>query len=107
GAIARGRGGRRAGGKPSADALGRARRVAIRVCAPWSSWEDAQTQNAPTAPEQTEPVTPAPRGPSTISALPVPAEPMQPPQAAGIDAPAGGRLLEFLKTITPKDLGEE
>jgi hypothetical protein len=30
---------------------------------------------------------------------------MQPPQAARIDAPAEGRLLEFLKTITPKDLG--
>jgi hypothetical protein len=30
---------------------------------------------------------------------------MQPPQAAGIDAPARGRLPEFLNTITPKDLG--
>src|SRR5947209_16087076 len=96
-----------AGEKASPEALARARRVDIRLFAPWSSWEDAQTQNAPTAPEQTETGTPAPRGPSTISALPVPAEPMQPPQAAGIDAPAGGRLLEFLKTITPKDLGEE
>ncbi len=32
---------------------------------------------------------------------------MQPPQAAPVDAPAQGRLLEFLKTITPKDLGGE
>jgi len=30
---------------------------------------------------------------------------VQPPQAARIDAPAAGRLDEFLKTITPKDLG--
>lgn len=106
-AISMGREALGAGEKPSPEALARARRVDIRLFAPWSSWEDAQTQNAPTAPEQTETVTPAPRGPSTISALPVPAEPMQPPQAARIDAPAGGRLLEFLKTITPKDLGEE
>jgi hypothetical protein len=32
---------------------------------------------------------------------------VQPPQAARIDARARGRLLEFLKTITPKDLGGE
>ena len=106
-AISMGREALGAGEKPSPEALARARRVDIRLFAPWSSWEDAQSQNAPTAPEQTVTVTPAPRGPSTISALPVSAEPMQPPQAARIDAPAGGRLLEFLKTITPKDLGEE
>jgi hypothetical protein len=81
--------------------------VDIRLLAPWSSWEDAQSQIDPTAPEQTVTVIPAPRGPATISALPVQAEPMQPPQAARIDAPAQGRLLEFLKTITPKDLGGE
>ena len=96
-----------AGEKASPEALARARRVDIRLFAPWSSWEDAQSQNAPTAPEQTVTVTPAPRGPSTISALPPQTEPMEPPQAAPIDAPAQGRLLEFLKTITPKDLGEE
>ncbi|PYN45811.1 MAG: hypothetical protein DME00_21095 [Candidatus Rokuibacteriota bacterium] len=96
-----------AGEKASPEALARARRVDIRLFAPWSSWEDAQSQNAPTAPEQTVTVTPAPRGPSTISALPAQTEPMEPPQAAPIDAPAQGRLLEFLKTITPKDLGEE
>ena len=96
-----------AGEKASPEALARVRRVDIRLFAPWSSWEDAQSQNAPTAPEQTVTVTPAPRGPSTISALPAQTEPMEPPQAAPIDAPAQGRLLEFLKTITPKDLGEE
>ena len=96
-----------AGEKASPEALARARRVDIRLFAPWSSWEDAQSQNTPAAPEQTVTVTPAPRGPSTISALPAQTEPMEPPQAAPIDAPAQGRLLEFLKTITPKDLGEE
>ena len=93
-----------AGEKASPEVLARARRVEIRLFAPWSSWEDAQSQ-IPAAPEPTVTVTPAPRGPSTISALPVPAEPVQPPQAARIDAPAAGRLDEFLKTITPKDLG--
>ena len=94
-----------AGEKASPEALARARRVDIRLLAPWSSWEDAQSQINSTAPEQTVTVVPAPRGPATISALPVQAEPMQPPQAARIDAPARGRLPEFLKTITPKDLG--
>ena len=95
-----------AGEKASPEALARARRVDIRVLAPWSSWEDAQSQINPTAPEQTVTV-PAPRGPATISALPAQAEPMQPPPAARIDAPALGRLPEFLKTITPRDLGGE
>jgi len=94
-----------AGEKASPEALARARRVDIRLLAPWSSWEDAQSQINSTAPEPTVTVVPAPRGTATISALPVQAEPMQPPQAAPIDAPARGRLPEFLKTITPKDLG--
>jgi len=91
------------GEKPSPEVLARARRVEIRLFAPWSSWEDAQGQ-IPTAPEQTVTV-PEPRGPATISALPVQAEPMQSPQATQIDAPAPGHLDELLKTITPKDLG--
>ena len=94
------------GEKASPEVLARARRVEIRLFAPWSSWEDAQSQIDPTAPEQTVTV-PEPRGPATISALPVQAEPVQPPQATLVDAPAPGRLDEFLKTITPKDLGGE
>ena len=96
-----------AGEKASPEALARARRVDIRLLAPWSSWEDAQSQGDPTAPAQTMTVIPAPRGPATISALPVQAEPMQPPQPARIDGPPRGRLLEFLKTIRPKELGGE
>jgi outer membrane protein OmpA-like peptidoglycan-associated protein len=94
-----------AGEKASPEVLARARKVEIRLFAPWSSWEDAQSQ-IPTAPEQTVTV-PEPRGPATISALPVQAEPVQSPSATPIDAPAPGRLDEFLKTITPKDLGGE
>jgi len=83
-----------AGEKASPEALASARRVDIRLLTPWSSWEDAQSQIAPVATEKTVTVTPEPRGPATISALPVP-----------IDAPARGRLSEFRKTITPRDLG--
>jgi outer membrane protein OmpA-like peptidoglycan-associated protein len=94
-----------AGEKASPEALARARRVDIRLLAPWSSWEDTLSQIDPTAPEQTVTVIPEPRGPAIV-ALPVQPEPVQPPQAARIDAPARAEvLLEFLKTITPKDLG--
>ena len=93
-----------AGEKASPEALAKARRVDIRLLAPWSSWEDALSQNDPTAPEETATVIPAQPGPATISALPV-QEPMQPSPAARIDAPATVRLPELLKTITPQDLG--
>jgi outer membrane protein OmpA-like peptidoglycan-associated protein len=106
-AIAMGKVALGAGEKASPEALARARRVDIRLLAPWSSWEDAQSQIDPIAPEQTVTVIPAPRRPATISARPVQAEPMQPPQAARIDGPVRGRLLEFLKTITSKELGGE
>ena len=106
-AISMGKAALGAGEKASPEALARGRRVDIRLLAPWSSWEDAQSQIDPTAPEQTVTVIPAPQGPATISALPVQAEPMQPPQAARIGGPPRGRLLEFLKTIRPKELGGE
>jgi outer membrane protein OmpA-like peptidoglycan-associated protein len=96
-----------AGEKATPEALARARRVDLRLLAPWSSWEDAQSEIDQAAAEQTATVLPAPPGPATISALPVQAEPMQPRPAARVDAPVQGRLREFLKTITPKDLGGE
>ena len=61
------------GDKPSPEALASARRVDIRLLAPWSSWEDTLGQLEST---------PEPRGSTTISGVP-----------------------EFLKTITPSDLG--
>jgi outer membrane protein OmpA-like peptidoglycan-associated protein len=77
------------GEKPTAETLAKARRVDMRLLAPWSSWEDSVGQASPTVPEQTAtPTTPEPRAPSTISAL-----------------PPRGELAEFLKTLTPTDLG--
>jgi outer membrane protein OmpA-like peptidoglycan-associated protein len=80
-----------AGEKPSAEALARARRVDVRLFAPWSSWEDSQAQSEPTA----------------VVGLPDRAEPSLLPQAVMDDRPPRGRLPELLRTITPKDLGAE
>ena len=74
------------GEKPTAETLAKARRVDMRLLAPWSSWEDSVGRARPTAPEKT--AAPEPHGPSTISAL-----------------PPRGELAEFLKTLTPTDLG--
>ena len=76
-----------AGEKPSPDALAKARRVDIRLLAPWSSWEDSLGQADSTSQEPTA---------TAVTS-------MQPPKP--IDAPAPERLPEFLKTVTPKDLG--
>jgi len=94
-----------AGEKASPDALARARRVDIRLLAPWSSWEDTLSRIDPTAREQTATAVPEPREPATISSLPVQTEPMQLPQPVQIDAPAREGVLQLLKTITPQDLG--
>lgn len=74
------------GEKTTAETLAKARRVDMRLLAPWSSWEDSVGRARPTAPENT--AAPEPRGPSTMSAL-----------------PPRGELAEFLKTLTPTDLG--
>ena len=94
-----------AGEKASPDALARARRVDIRLLAPWSSWEDTLSRIDPTAREQTATAVPELREPATISSLPVQTEPMQLPQPVQIDAPAREGVLQLLKTITPQDLG--
>ena|SRR5262245_16833813 len=86
-AIAMGKVAPAAGEKPSPDALAKARRVDIRLLAPWSSWEDSLGQADSTSQEPTA---------TAVTS-------MQPPKP--IDAPAPERLPEFLKTVTPKDLG--
>jgi len=72
-----------AGEKPSPEALASARRVDLRLLAPWSSWEDTLGRVEPT---------PEPQGSATVSSVP------------DSVAPRGG-MPEFLKTITPGDLG--
>jgi outer membrane protein OmpA-like peptidoglycan-associated protein len=93
-----------AGEKAGPETLASARRVDMRLFAPWSSWEDAQSAHGPTTPEPTATVVPEPRTPSTISALPGQPEPVPSP-AAPLAAPERGGVHELLKTITPKDLG--
>jgi outer membrane protein OmpA-like peptidoglycan-associated protein len=66
-----------AGEKPSREALAKARRVDIRLLAPWSSWEDAaQTRMGHAAPAQADTVT-----------LPVRRESTQPTPATSIVPP--------------------
>jgi outer membrane protein OmpA-like peptidoglycan-associated protein len=86
------------GEKPSPEILAKARRVDIRLLTPWSSWEDNLSEVNSTAPERSATVSPEPRGSETISAVPVRVAPVQP-------APVRRRVPEFLKTITPSDLG--
>jgi outer membrane protein OmpA-like peptidoglycan-associated protein len=86
------------GEKPSPEILAKARRVDIRLLTPWSSWEDSLSEVDSTAPEPSATVSPAPLGSETISAVPVRVTPVQP-------APVRRGVPEFLKTITPSDLG--
>ena len=79
------------GEKATPETFARARRVDLRLLAPWSSWEDSLSQVDRPAPEPTSVA--EPRAPATMSALP-PVE-AQPP----------GGLPDFLKNITPGDLG--
>jgi peptidoglycan-associated lipoprotein len=72
-----------AGEKPSPEALASARRVDLRLLAPWSSWEDTLGQVE---------ATPGPQGSATISSMPDSVTPRE-------------GVPEFLKTITPSDLG--
>jgi len=71
------------GEKPSPEALASARRVDLRLLAPWSSWEDTLGRVEPS---------PEPQGSATVSSVP------------DRVAPREG-MPEFLKTITPGDLG--
>ena len=86
------------GEKPSPEILAKARRVDIRLLTPWSSWEDTLSEGDSTAPGPSATVSPEPPGSATISAVPVRVTPVQP-------APARSGVPEFLKTITPSDLG--
>ena len=93
-AIAMGKEALAAGEKPSTEAFAKARRVDIRLLAPWSSWEDRQAQSddavaasPPTAIETDRPATPR----------------MAPRDVLRQDTP--GTWAEIMNTISPRDLG--
>jgi outer membrane protein OmpA-like peptidoglycan-associated protein len=96
-----------AGEKPSAEILASARRVDVRLFAPWSSWEDSQAQSEQTTPQQAASTVPATASRATVAGPPDQVEPSLLPRAALQDPPARQRLPELLRTITPKDLGAE
>jgi len=120
-----------AGEKPSPEAFARARRVDIRLLAPWSSWEDAQApidQTASAQPSTGDPSAEA-VAPKSIKGDEFNRRELRPgaPVKARYDQPAapnisarpghdrdllqnavpGKALLEVLKTISPKELGGE
>ncbi len=96
-----------AGEKPTAEALASARRVDVRLFSPWSSWEDSQAQGGHVTPVPAANTAPAPAAPAAVAGLPDQVEPSLLPRAALADPPAERRLLEVLRTMTPKDLGAE
>jgi outer membrane protein OmpA-like peptidoglycan-associated protein len=116
-AVAMGKVALAAGEKPSTEAFAKARRVDIRLLAPWSSWEDPLTPIDDTAPAQTSTVDPSAeaRSASPKSIEPKSIEDDQPAtlkprhnrDALKDDAPGKASLREFLKTFSPKELGGE
>jgi len=100
------------GEKPSTEALAKARRVDIRLLVPWSSWEDPLTPIDANVPAQTSTVdssaeTPSPKRieddqPATPK---MSARPARDGDTLKNDAPSKVSLREFLKTISPRELG--
>jgi outer membrane protein OmpA-like peptidoglycan-associated protein len=90
------------GEKPTPEALANARRVDIRLLAPWSSWEDSQVQgdSATDAVSASPPTTEAPASSPTTEALASPESNRGP-----IERMAPGPLREILNTISKEELG--
>ena len=84
-----------AGEKPSTEALAKARRVEIRLFAPWSSWEDRQVQTG----QSDEAGSASP--PTTIE----PARSAQPTIAPHDALTVDGAWVEIIKSISPQELG--
>jgi len=100
------------GEKPSTEALAKARRVDIRLLVPWSSWEDPLTPIDANVPAQTSTVDPSAEAPSPRRieddqpATPkMSARPARDGDTLKNDAPSKVSLREFLKTISPRELG--
>jgi outer membrane protein OmpA-like peptidoglycan-associated protein len=86
------------GDKPSTEALAEARRVDIRLLAPWSSWEDTQAQI-----DQSDEAGAA-SPPTSIEADRSAMQKIAPHDGLKEDGP-GTTWLEIMKTISPQDLG--
>lgn len=92
-----------AGAKATPETLAQARRVDLRVLAPWSSWQDRTAVDpspvaSPSPSTAASPVTEAP------SALPREVQRSEAP-ANTFDTSARTRLPAILRTLTPQDLG--
>jgi outer membrane protein OmpA-like peptidoglycan-associated protein len=95
-----------AGEKATPETLAQARRVDLRVLAPWSSWEDRiGADQSPLG--SRPPSTAASPGTEAPSALPREVQRSDAPPANKFDSPARTRLPAFLRTLTPRDLGGE
>ena len=87
--ITMGKVGLAAGEKPSAEILASARRVDVRLFAPWSSWEDSQAQSEQTTPQQAASTVPATASRATVAGPPDQVEPSLLPRAALQDPQPG------------------
>jgi len=98
-----------ASAKATPETLAQARRVDLRVLAPWSSWEDR------TAIDRSPAAAPSPSTASSDTEAPaaLPREVQQSEEPANtfdlpanrVDSPASSRLPALLRTLTPRDLG--
>lgn len=100
------------GERPSTEALAKARRVDIRLLVPWSSWEDPLAPIDANVPAQTSTVDPSAEASSAsrvedyeATTLLMSAQPAHDRDASHKDTPGKVSLREFLKTISPKELG--
>jgi hypothetical protein len=111
-AVAMGKVALAGGEKPSTEALAKARRVDIRLLVPWSAWEDPLPPIDGTIPAQTSTVDPSVEAPSPgrieddqPATLKMSARPARDGDTFKNDAPGNVSLREFLKTISPGELG--
>jgi outer membrane protein OmpA-like peptidoglycan-associated protein len=99
------------GEKPGTEALAKARRVDIRLLVPWSAWEDPLAPIDANLPAQTSTVDPtiAPSasriGEDQSATLKMSVRPVQDRDVLKADTPGKVSLREFLKTISPRELG--
>ena len=101
--IAMGNVGLAPGEKATPETMARARRVDLRVLTPWSSWEErTELDRNPLAPPSTIVTEPPVNEPS---ALPAEVQQSESSPVNALDSPGRQRLPDFLRDITPQELG--